>query len=56
MVGVGKAVVNTCVCLAPVPGSASEGGAIESTSIESLMGRRLLMSVLVAGMLVLVWG
>ena len=56
MVGGGEAAVEICFCLAPVPGSASEGGGIGSTSIESLKGRRLLMSVLVAGMLVLVWG
>ena len=45
MVGGGDAVVEICFCLAPVPGSASEGGGIESTSIESLKGRRPLMSV-----------
>ena len=58
MVGGGEA---ACFCLAPVPGSASEG-AVESTSIKLLKGRRLLMSVEVVGMLddeemlVLVWG
>ena len=51
MVGGGKAVVNACFHLAPLPGSVSEGSAIESTSIELLMGRRLLLSVEVVGML-----
>ena len=57
MVGGGEAAVEICFRLAPAPGSASEGGGIESTSIESLKGRRLLMSVEV-GMLdeEVVWG
>ena len=45
MVGGGDAAVEICFHLAPVPGSASEGGGVESTSIESLKGRRPLMSV-----------
>ena len=45
MVGGGDAAVEICFRLAPVPGSESEGGGIESTSIESLKGRRPLMSV-----------
>ena len=45
MVGGGDAAVEICFHLAPVSGSASEGGGVESTSIESLKGRRLLMSV-----------
>ena len=45
MVGGGEAAVEICFCLAPVPGSVSEGGGVESTSIESLKGRRPLMSV-----------
>ena len=45
MVGGGEAAVEICFCLAPVPGSASEGGGVESTSIKLLMGRRSLMSV-----------
>ena len=57
MVGGGEAAVEICFHLAPVPGSASEGGGVESTSIESLKGRRPLMSVEV-GMLdnEVVWG
>ena len=58
MVGGGEAAGEICFCLSPVPGSASEGGGVESTSIESLKGRRLLMSVEVAGTLddEVVWG
>ena len=58
MVGGGEAAVVICFHLAPVPGSASEGGGVESTSIKSLKGRRPLMSVEVAGMLddEVVWG
>ena len=57
MVGGGEEAVEICFCLAPLPGSVSEGGGIESTSIESLKGRRPLMSVEV-GMLdgEVVWG
>ena len=58
MVGGGEVAVEICFCLAPVPGSVSKGGGIESTSIESLKGRRPLMSVEVAGTLddEVVWG
>ena len=45
MVGGGDAAVEICFRFAPVPGSASEGGGVESTSIKSLKGRRPLMSV-----------
>ena len=62
MVGGGEAVVKACFHSAPAPGIMSESGAIESTSIELLKRRRLLMSVEITGMLddeemlVLVWG
>ena len=62
MVGGGEAVVKVCFCLAPAPGGVAEDDVIESTSIKSLKGRRLMMSVEVVGMLdneemlVLVWG
>ena len=58
MVGGGEAAVEICFHLASVPGSVSEGGGIESTSIKSLKRRRPLMSVEVAGTLdnEVVWG